>query len=165
MNIETTAENIKKNYPTEYKQIVDAWKKSKSKTKCKTEKGIKFSFDWGQRIESMNFADLIGGKAFKKEPPLPKDFETFFKSKFDPSTIGSCVMGKWKGGCERSDSLKNVPPEIYESYRENYKKDYAEEKRVASLTPAQRDKEIKDSLKQLSGMGGFMAISIPVSKK
>lgn len=117
---------------------------------------IKWRYEWCQVIQSTNIEDIISGKANEVAfNERNRDIETRLK---DVEKNIHCGLYGTKGRKRHSVSLDKVPVEVMNVYRKSYEQDEIEEKRIASLTEEERQKEVQDILRQLSGMGGFMTI-------
>jgi hypothetical protein len=163
VNLETTYEVVKERYPEAVATAVARLRKGKSKHKDAPEENLTWSFDWSIRIDGM----MNGVQFFESlktgGPPKPPEFDTFEEYWADYETsVSVCLrakIGRWQG-C--SEILPKVPNEIKEHQRPYWEKDKADKARIASLSPEEREAEVQECLRKLSGNPGFACVQVSI---
>lgn len=165
MEIGITFEEAKKSHPEEVRKIIAELRSSKSKSKNSPEGVIQWSYSWSERARGYTIAEVLSG-ATGTRTKEPETFEEYWAER---ERNIFCYLrgsvGKWFGvgnkNGEVPPKLAKIPEVVREYYRKCFEKDLAERRRVAALTPEEKDKEIKEMLKQLGQSGGFFSIQVP----
>ncbi len=122
------------------------------------DKNIIWSYDWGVLIQSTPFNDIISGKAHKA---AQRERERTLEQRLEDIKLNiRCGLNGKVGRKSHYVSLSDVPSKVLESYRDQFAKDIAEERRIDGLTEEQREAEIKGLLKELGHAQGFVAIRV-----
>ena len=161
MNLKVSYAEVQKRYPVLADEIMAKLRSGKSKYKDAKPEQLEWSFDWSQRITGPStFADVIA-ELGKPKPPRPTVQERL--AEIIPNlfvNLQACI-GRWWG---RSEQIP-VPKEVLEFYCKSFEKDEAEYQRFKALPKQKQDQETAALISQLSKSPGFIAVSVPVSRK
>ena len=161
MNLKISYEEVQKRYPVLADEIMAKLRSGKSKNKNAKPEDLDWSFDWCQRISGgCRFEDMIAD-IMKPKPPRPSIQERMAEVIPNLFVHLAASTGRWWGRTEQIP----VPEEVLDSYRKSFEKDDAEYLRFNAMPKKEQDREVNEAIAQLSKSPGFVAISIPVSKK
>ena len=161
MWLEIDYKTAKKRYPKEVAEIMKKVKAGKSKHRNSAPELWAWGFSWSVMIGGMigghDFAQMIAGvKEFPKKKELTPDEEV--KDYAGRATVHlGAKIGKAQWG---SPDPIEFPNEIAESVREGRKRQDTEKARFDALSPEEQNREINDTLRQLSRSPGFVAIGM-----
>jgi len=165
MNIPTTYEYIKQNFPV----IIDEFESRRAKSKAKNAKANLADFDFyfsvSQRVKGYSLSEVI---SMAKEKQPTENFNELDREKWVNDKVnrvipdlGVRIYAK-RNQYELDSDLPrhNIPNTVLDHYRENYEEEFDRCRRNQNLTPEQRDKEMQENLAKLRSMGGFMEFRI-----
>lgn len=142
MYIPLTPEQARTLHPEHYQKMQEEKDRSKAKSAKIPLEQFTFRYDVSERIDG---------------------------SKLDPTNWDKYITGKrarmkthlvaFKGSYHLYQELPTLPNLVIETLRKGFDKRQAEQKRLCSLTPAQRQQEILDALRQLAG-SGFIGVNL-----
>jgi len=136
-------------HPEAYKEIIDHLGEE-------NKDNIKWTYQWCQAIKGTainSSADL-----FNQVQTQPKTIEEKLE---DLKNNASAYL---KGALNRKRkevSLEELPDALIDQHIKHFEDEEIEKQRFDSLTDAQREAELKETLDKLYGMGGFFAVHIP----
>lgn len=163
MELETSYTEVKKRFPKQVAAAVAEIRKGKSRDKDMPEKEMRWVFDICVTIKATSFQDLLSGKAQDdEEREDAMTAEEAAKDEIKRTHVGIVAKaGRARGFAKLPKVPFEVAREIRRRHKELKKEQEAEEKRQATLTPEQKQKEIEDLLAQLPGVVG---VTIPVQQ-
>ncbi len=166
MKVQISYDEVKRRFPDEVDLIMAKLRKSSSKEKHRDEEDLRWEFSWGQQIQMYTFDQVFKGK-----PERAKTFPELFEEATRENVLfflGESIIwgingrvGRWSGsGTPQMQKLHPLPNEILDLYVDMYNKQIIEQKRIASLSPKERDQEVQECLRQLRGSSGFVELRI-----
>lgn len=153
MRIQLTYEQAKK-YSKQMAEVVAKQQKSSNVANRKiTPAKMKWALDWCVAMKGigMKFQDI-----FKEQDPF--DYDKRHREWIEGTRAvleGSVGRSKW---C--SNPIPGCPVEVQKHYESITEKDKTEQKRIDSLSEADREAEANDVLNELMGTPGFFAVSL-----
>lgn len=160
MNIKISYQRAMEFCPVEAQQAIANLQKSRSKHRKTDPKDLPWEFAWGIEIRSESIKDVLSGRSAKRdEAERNRTLEKKIEARKRQIIVSVCVKNYGAAlprGTVPDEILAIELGEVTESHHE----EKAEEARQATLTPAQREAEINDILRQLGGMGGI-AVVVP----
>jgi hypothetical protein len=157
--VELTYEMVAERHPAELEKIIKQLRKSKSKMKDADPKGMRFEYSYAMRCDISyrgdEFFDAIANGTLD-QPKRPTTVEGKVADWVERSTPVAlkATLGRWYG----YEVVPN-PPELEETFRRDAEEEVKRETRIANMTPAERNDETQRILSELSGGGGFLAIT------
>lgn len=157
-NIQITYARAMEFCPVQACEAIANLQKSRSKSRKSDPATLPWEFSWGVEVRGESFADLLSGRAAKRrEEERAQTLEDRLEARQNAIRVSVCVKGY---GAPLPRGV--VPDEILSgelgAVTEAFHKEKAEETRLATLTPKQREAEVNDLLRQLGGMGGFAVV-------
>jgi len=140
-------------YPKETAEAVAELRKSRSKHRKTDPSTLPWEFSWGVEVKAHSFADLLSGKAQQDAVDRDKmSLNERVQDEVKRTKVSIGVAGRYYA------KLPDVPQPIVDGIVKGHEARIAEEQRIASLTPEQRQAEVNDALRQLGGGRGFFAV-------
>lgn len=161
MKLQIPYTEAKAKFPSEMELIMERLRKSSSINKHWGETELAWEYNWGQRLQGLSFQDVVAGKREKTFPELHSyadrdNVRTFLGDSINWSITGRA--GKW---CSHSLAQEgNIPLEILDLYVKMYTDQIAEQKRIAGLTPEEKQAEVEATLKALRRSPGFVELNL-----
>src|SRR3972149_3504357 len=143
MEIKLSYEEVKTNHSDLIGVLVGKMQTSKLKDKSKSEREYDFYYSYGVAVRGMNFGEMVNEKL--------------------NSVIGLSLTissGRTKRYIALSEKPRLFVDKFSEIYIESIKEIKKEEERLSKLTPDEKDREIQESINELSEMGGFLALNV-----
>jgi len=147
MRIPVTHEQASTLHPTEYASLKVQFAGIKSKSYKGFEK-LSLSYAMCERVEGGSLADIFKPRAVLT---IEDKMKAFLKNAFVSLEAST-------GRLSRQVALANIPQSIQDARRASLEKEDKEHKRFEKLTPAEKEKETTELLKQLAG-SGFVAVN------
>jgi hypothetical protein len=141
-------------HPDEVAACIKQVRKGKAKSKNEPPETWSWHYCWATKVKAFSFSDILSGKLKRdKWPNMTAQERTIDEV---TRSLPVELMGEPPGNrtCGRTD-LSSIffPPEVQEQIFDKHESNILEEKRLASLSPAQRQKEVQELLRQLHGPG------------
>jgi hypothetical protein len=162
MELQTTYKEVSELYPETIKHLEKEKMRSKAKNAKEPLSKFKFVYDWCVRIQASSLADIMSGKAHAEAGERRK--MTLQQRVDDKMSRISVTVRVALGHTRYCSELKSVPPAIIEQCRRDFEEQIAEEKRIDSLTPEQREAETQAILEELRKNPGFTEIQVPIRR-
>nr|QBM02801.1 hypothetical protein [uncultured archaeon] len=163
MEIKLSYEEVKTNHSDLIGVLVGKMQTSKLKDKSKSEREYDFYYSYGVAVRGMNFGEMVNqihNRDFKTEQE--KSSSEIINEKLN-SVIGLSLTissGRTKRYIALSEKPRLFVDKFSEIYIESIKEIKKEEERLSKLTPDEKDREIQESINELSEMGGFLALNV-----
>lgn len=143
MYIPSTYDSMLAQFPKEMEQVLEKLRSGKSKHRLAEMKDLIWGFSCCVELRgaAMSFADVLSGK------PKPAT-----ESIYHYAVEGS--IGKWRAAV----SINSVPQEALEARNKAEDIEQLDKIKRDSLSPAERQDEIENALKELSKYPGFVAL-------
>lgn len=161
MKLTILYEEVKARFPKEVDLILKKLRKSSSKEKNRSVEELTWEFTWAQRIKAFSFAEMI---TQQREKTFGEIYEVATRENvrifLDDSIMWrvGARIGRWVASGSPQDSRK-APDEIIDLYVKTFNDQIAERKRIAALTPEEKQAEVEAALKALRDQPGFVEIS------
>lgn len=146
-------------HPDQVNACIDQVRAGKSKDKNTDPVTWRWTYSWGTRVEATTLERL-----FREGP------KEWSKMNVDQRTVDQVMrsLPVWLMGtppnkrtCGRADLEPTyMPDEVREWIRKGVEEQFAEEQRVAALTPEQRQGELEEALTQLRKGKGFVELLV-----
>lgn len=172
MRVEISYEEALSKYPRAVEEAVRDLGKSRSKKKDTPAEDMEWEFMVGEQIKgAMGFEDFLSqvenGPERREEVSLD-DVEVLASAKAEERYDRSHIVLVCKpGGNARgtSEPLHERVSEVFERYMEGELRSFREQARIDALSDEEREREVEENLRQLSGQPGFMAVSVTPREK
>lgn len=161
-----TYKDAQRQYPALVEQVMAQLRKSKSKQKNAKPEDLTWYYVWSTRIQSDTIHEIMDGRAMARQQAWKsKSADEQLADKVKACNV--CLSGKVGHACYVVQGVWNgetgegeIPAEIRLWYRNIIDQQKSEEARIAGLTDEQRNAEIAENLKELSGSPGFFGVRV-----
>lgn len=163
MEIKLSYEEMKTNHSDLIGVLVGKMQSSKLKDKNKSEREYDFYYSYGVASRGMDFNEMISqihNREVKTEQE--KSSSEIINEKLN-SVIGLSLTissGRTKRYIALSEKPRLFVDKFSEIYIESINEIKKEEERISKLTQDEKDREIQESINELSEMGGFLALNV-----
>lgn len=152
--IQVDYNSVKKQFPKEVAEVEGKIRKGRGKH---NEDEFN-SFDWHYSWATRNSLQSMLNGAHNKQQRRAMSVDDKVKDVLSRSAI--TILATKGRGYSHSDVLNFCPIEVKEHCRKLYQNQEDERNKFENLPQAERQKEMKDILKKLSGYGGFRVLGV-----
>lgn len=162
MEIRAEYDALKARYPEHVAEVERSIRKGKSKHRSDPFESFEWMFNFGVIInQSYSLADVIAGKNTADLEAEAAMSETEKIADYASRCRVGIQASKGRGRWFSEQQLPETPEEVLGPYREQLRKEAAEQARIASLSPEQLQDEREAILRELRKSRGFIEVTMP----